>query len=262
MGYRIKTVSKPTLVDDAHLLSGMERFWLKVEEHRRAILGGIILAATAVVAVGGVIYYDKVQNQKAMDLARQAAQLYLDRPIGQPAQADENLKKAIALYRQVLDQYSQAAPAQLVMYELGNALMQANDLGGAIEVYKKYLATFGANKTLLGLVHQRLAFAYLLNGDRDQAAKHFGAVLEVPGALNKDQALFELGKLEEAQSRPEGALARYQDLTKNYPNSPFATEADVRIKALGGKKAERQAADTPAASPTPPAGSTESKEGK
>jgi TolA-binding protein len=54
--------------------------------------------------------------------------------------------------------------------------------------------------------------------------------------LNKDQGMFELGKIEEARSRPEGALARYQDLMKTYPNSPFAGEASVRIKSLEAKK--------------------------
>lgn len=244
MAYRIKTVPKTTLlVDDAHLLSGIERFWHKAEEHRRAVLGGVILAVTAVVAAGAVLYSDHLQAEKAMDLYRQATRLYVDRPVGQPAQADENLRKAIGLYRQVVDQYPNTPTGQLATYELGNALVQANDLGGAIEVYKKYVATYQTNKTLLGLVHQRLAFAHLLNGDREQAVKQFAAILEMPAAVNKDQALFELGKLEETQSRPEGALARYQDLTKGYPTSPFAAEAEVRVKALGGKKVEASTAD-------------------
>ena len=89
---------------------------------------------------------------------------------------------------------------------------------------------------MLGLVYQRLGYAYLLHGDRDQAVTAFLAVLDVPGALNKDHALFELGKMEEAQSRPEGALAHYQELMKSYPNSPLASEATVRIKALEAKK--------------------------
>jgi tetratricopeptide (TPR) repeat protein len=89
---------------------------------------------------------------------------------------------------------------------------------------------------MLGLVYQRLGYAYLLQGARDQATSSFSAVLDIPGALNKDQVLFELGKLEETLSRPEGALARYQELMKAYPNSPFASEAAVRIKALEVKK--------------------------
>jgi len=235
MAYRIKTVSKPAVLDDAHLISGFERFWLKVEENRRAVLGGMLLVVAALIAVGAAVYYGHLQDEKALDLHRQAVRLYLDRPIGQPAKADENLKSAIVLYHQVIDQHPRSRSAPLAMYELGNALVQANDLGGAIEIYKKFLAAYQGNSSLVGLVRQRLAFAHLLNGDREQAAKQLQAVIELPTALNKDQALFELGKLEEAQSRPEGALARYQDLMKNYPASPFAAESEIRIKALGGK---------------------------
>jgi tetratricopeptide (TPR) repeat protein len=140
----------------------------------------------------------------------------------------------------------------MALYHLGNALVQANDLTGAIEAYKQYIATSGSNKVLLGLVYQRLGFVHLLNGDRDQAVKAFSAILEVPGSLNKDQAIFELGKLEESQSRPEGALARYQDLTKSYPNSPFASEAAVRIKALEVKKAPDAGVQGSVPLPVPP----------
>jgi tetratricopeptide (TPR) repeat protein len=254
MAYRIKTVPKLTLMDDAQLLSGMERFWLKVEEHRRAVLGGALVVILAAATVGVALYYDQRQAEQATELHRQAVQFYLTRPVGQPQQADENLRKAIELYRQVVERYPKTAAGTLATYELGNALVQANDLKNAIEVYKTYLSAHQGNTSLRALVHQRLAFAYLLNGDRDQATREFTAVLETPGALNQDQALFELGKMEEAQSRPEGALARYQDLMKSYPRSPFAAEAEVRIKALGGGKPEGAAPAAPgAAAPAAPA---------
>jgi tetratricopeptide (TPR) repeat protein len=249
MGYRIKTASKPALMNDAQLIGGLERVWLKIEENRRAVLGGILLVIIAVAAMAAVLYYDHLQAEKAMDLHRQAAALVRDRSPDQPAKAEENLKRAIALHRQVVEQYPRSATAPLALYDLGNALMQANDVAGAIEVYKKYLASYQMSAPFVGLVHQRLAFAYLLNGDREQAEKHFQAVLEMPAALNKDATLFELGKLEETQSRPEAALARYQDLIKTSPASPLAGEAEIRIKALGGK-----VEGTPLVSPLPPGG--------
>jgi tetratricopeptide (TPR) repeat protein len=104
---------------------------------------------------------------------------------------------------------------------------------------------------LLSLVYQRLGYAYLLKGNAEQAGNAFSAVLDMPNALNKDQVLFELGKLEESQSRPEGALARYQELMKTYPNSPFTGEAAVRTKALEVKKGpEGPAAGSPEGTPT------------
>jgi TolA-binding protein len=234
--YRIKIPAKGTPADEAQLLSGMERFLVLVQQHRRGVLAGALVLLATTAAVIAVLWYDHRQAERAWELHRQATLLYLTRPADQPVKADQNLKQAIVLYRQVVDQYPRSPTAHLALYHLANALLQTNDLGGAIEAYQKYIATYGANKTMLGLVYQRLGYAYLLHGDRDRAVTAFLAVLDVPGALNKDHALFELGKMEEAQSRPEGALAHYQELMKSYPNSPLASEATVRIKALEAKK--------------------------
>jgi hypothetical protein len=62
--------------------------------------------------------------------------------------------------------------------------------------------------------------------------------------------LFELARLEESQSRPEGALARYQELIKTYPNSPFTSEATIRTKIMDVKKSQES---TPASPSTAPA---------
>jgi outer membrane protein assembly factor BamD (BamD/ComL family) len=89
----------------------------------------------------------------------------------------------------------------------------------------------------------------LLKGDRDQAVKALTGILETPGTLNRDQALYELARLEESQSRPEAALARYQELIKTYPNSPFTSEATIRTKIMDVKKSQDS---TPASTPTAP----------
>jgi len=214
----------------------MERFAFLVQEHRQGIWVGVTVLLVAVAAVAAIMWVDHRNAEQALKLNAQAMRLYLDRPADQRVKADENLKEAIKVFRQLVEQYPRVPSAPLTLYHLGSALVQANDLGGAIEAYKKFIALYGANRTLLGLVYQRLGYAYLLNGDRDQAVKAFAAVLDVVGASNKDHALFELGKLEETQSRPEGALARYQELTKGYPTSPLASEAAIRIKALQVKR--------------------------
>jgi len=128
-------------------------------------------------------------------------------------------------------------------------------LPAAIDTSQRFLLMYGANPALGELVQQRLAYAYLLKGDREQAAKAFTAIVNSPGALLKDQALFELARLEESQSRPEGALAHYQELIKTYPNSPYTSEATIRTKVMDVKKSM----ETPAPSPTEAAPPTDKK---
>ncbi|MDP3597560.1 MAG: tetratricopeptide repeat protein, partial [Nitrospirota bacterium] len=173
-----------------------------------------------------------------------------------PQKADHALKEAITRYRQVVDQYPRTPSAPLALYHLGNTLVQTNELSAAIEAYQRFLMLYGSNPSMVGLVQQRLAYVYLLKGDRDLAAKALTAILETPGTLNRDQALFELARLEESQSRPEGALAHYQELIKTYPSSPFASEATIRTKVMDVKKSQES---TSAPSSMAPAGAAPQK---
>ena len=249
MSYRIRIPNKITPTDEAHMMSGLERAGLFLQQRSRHIFIAVGVLFLAFTIVGVVVWMDHRNTQQAMDLTHQATRLYLDRPLDKPQQADANLKQAITLYRQTLDQYPRTPSAPVALFQLANALVQANDVPAAIESYQKYVAMYPDNKPLLGMVLQRLGYAYLLKGDFAEATKAFTAALDMPGTLNKDQVLYELGKIEEAQSRPEGALVRYQDLTKTYPNSPFAGEATVRSKALEMKTTSSGAAGSTAPIP-------------
>ncbi len=249
MSYRIRVPSKVDPLDEAHLLTGVDRFLHLLQEQRRAVLVGVGVVLVAGAVVAGVMWYDYQSTLKARELDQEATLHYLNRPADDPKKSHEQLSQAITLYKQVVDQYPRSPVAPLALFHLGNAQVLANEVDAGIETYKRFMLLYSSNTSLLGLVQQRLAYAYLVKGDRDQAVKAFTGILEMPGALNKDHVLFELAKIEESQSRPEGALAHYQDLMKNYPNSPFTSEAAVRVKVLEVKKSP----ESPAAAPAPAA---------
>jgi outer membrane protein assembly factor BamD (BamD/ComL family) len=255
MSYRIKVPAKTLQVDEAHFLSGLEHQLHRLQEYRRPLTVGLAVLILAAGVVGGVFWMDRQASHKAQELEREGTRLLMIRSTADPQNADNVLKQAMAKYREVIEQYPRTATAPLAMFHLGNAQVQANDLSAAIDTYQRFILMYGANPALGGLVQQRLAYTYLLKGDRDQAAKTFAALLESPGVLVKDQALYELARLEESQSRPEGALAHYQELIKTYPNSPYSSEATIRTKVMDVKKSM----DTPASPPSPAAPATEKK---
>jgi len=243
MSYRIKVPARTLPVDEAHLISGLEHQLHRLQEYRRPLLVGFAVLVLAAGVVGGVFWVDRQASQKAQELEREATRFLVARATGDPKNADNLLKQAVAQYRQIIDQYPRTPTAPLALFQLGNVLVQANDLPAAIDAYQRFMLLYGDNAPLAALVQQRLAYTYLVKGDRDQAAKAFTGIVNSPGALNKDQALFELARLEEAQSRPEGAVAHYQELIKTYPNSPYTSEATIRTKIMDVKKP----ADTPPA---------------
>jgi outer membrane protein assembly factor BamD (BamD/ComL family) len=251
MSYHIKVPAKTLPVDEAHMLSSLDHALHRLQNYRRPLLVGLGVLLLAAAVVGGVFYVDRQSSQKAQELEREAMRFLTDPAVNDPQKVDQALKEAIARYRQVVDQYPRTPTAPLALYHLGNTLVQANDVNAAIEAYQRYLAFYGSNPSMVGLVQQRLAYAYLLKGERDQAVKALTAILETPGTLNRDQALFELARLEESQSRPEGALAHYQELIKTYPNSPFTSEATIRTKVMDVKKAQETAAVPTPVAPVP-----------
>ncbi|MDF0643235.1 MAG: tetratricopeptide repeat protein [Nitrospira sp.] len=257
MSYRIKVPARTLQVDEAHFVSGLEHALHRVQDYRKPLLVGLSVLVLAVVVVAGVFWFDRQASHKAQDLEQEATRLFMTRPTAGPAKSDATLKEAIEKYRQVVDQYPRTPSAPLALFHLGNALMQANDYPGAIEAYQRFIMLYGSQPTLVGLAQQRLAYTYLLKGDRDQAVKTFMSIVESTGALNKDQALFELARLEEAQSRPEGALAHYQELIKSYPASPYTNEAMVRTKMLDTKRPAESVSTPPAASTKPTSSASE-----
>jgi outer membrane protein assembly factor BamD (BamD/ComL family) len=245
MSYRIKVPVKTLQVDEAHLLSGLEHQLHRLQEYRRPLLVGLAVLLLAAVAVGGVFWMDRQASEKAQDLDQEASRFLVARSIGDPKNAENLLNQAMAKYREIVERYPRTAAAPLALFHLGNTQVMANDLPAAIDSYQRFILQYGGNPALGALVQQRLAYTYLSKGDREQAAKTFTVIVDNPGALLKDQALFELARLEETQSRPEGALAHYQTLIKTYPSSPFTSEATIRTKVLDVKSKE-------AASPSPP----------
>ncbi len=245
MSYRIKVPAKTLPVDEAHLLSGLEHQLHRLQAYRRPLLVGLAVLVLAAGIVGGVFWMDRQAAQKAEELEREATRLVMARSTSDPKNADSLLKQAMAKYREVIDQYPRTPAAPLALFHLGNTQVLSNDLPAAIESYQRFLVLYSSNLSLTGLAQQRLAYTYLLKGDRDQAAKVFTEIVNSPSALNKDQALFELARLEEGQSRPEGALAHYQELLKTYPNSPYASEATIRTKVMDVKKQTESSAGQP-----------------
>src|SRR5437660_10458798 len=164
----------------------------------------------------------------------------------------EDIQKAIETLRKILTDFPNSSFAPQAAYLLGNALSERKDWDGAIKAYQDFLARYGANRLLVPLVYQRMAYVQLAQGKLDEAEKTLTAIVQMASAPNKDHALYELGKINELLNRQEGALAYYQQIVKDHPSSPFATEASVRIKTLDARKAVAPATGTPAPTPPPP----------
>lgn len=242
MGYKIKVPTRSAQVEQMPYLSRGERILFFLEQHRNALLIGILILVLAGIGVGVVSWLEHRNAEQALALEARATDLHQNqRPGSGQSQADvseQKLGQAVELYQRIIKEYPRTPSASRAMYFLGDAYMDRGEFDRAIQIYRDFVATYPDQGLLLGLVYQRLGYLYLKSEDREEAAKAFSAVVDIPGSLNKDVALFELGKLEEAQSRPEAALERYEQLVARFPNSPLSSEARLHIRALSPEKPE------------------------
>ncbi|MCS6897064.1 MAG: tetratricopeptide repeat protein [Nitrospira sp.] len=236
MTYRIKVPPRELPVDETRLVGSLEQWLADMKKYRWSLLaglGGVIVAGGIVAAV---VWQNAEAARKAQELEREATLHFLTRPLSDPKKVESNMKEAVALYQKVADEYPNTPSAPLALFGLGNALLETNQTDAAIDAYQRLIATYGSNKMLVDLARQKLAYAYQLKGDLAQAAQSYSAVANNPDSLNRDQALYELARLDENQGRFDEALRRYQELAKSYPNSPFANEAVLREKILEARK--------------------------
>jgi len=255
MGYKIKDISnKSSTVEPVQFLSSKERFLFFVEENRAMVWGGILLAMVVIVAIVTLSWLNQQKQEQAWELEGQAQTVYLDRPLDDVKKGQENIQKASTMFKEILDQFPGTDSAEVSAFLLGNSLMEEQNYQAAIDVYTSFIKQYAQDHIFVGLVQQRLGLAYLLNGNREAAMEAFEAVLANPHALNKDQVVFELAKLAEADENVAEAVIQYKKVVREFPLSPFASEAALRLKVLAPEEAKD--------SPTPETKNTgEVKEG-
>jgi TolA-binding protein len=238
MGYKIKDLTnKSSIGEPVQFLSSKERFLFFVEENRALVWGGIFLAFAVIVAIVTLSWLSLQKEEQAWEMEGRAQTVYLDRPLDDVKQGQENIQKASAMFKEVLDRFPGTTSAKVSSFLLGNSLMEEHNYQGAIDVYTSLIERNAPDHIFVGLIQQRLGLAYLRNGNRDAAMKAFEAVLTNPQALNKDQVIFELAKLAEADEKVTEAVGHYKTVLQQFPLSPFASEAALRVKVLAPEEA-------------------------
>jgi len=261
MAYKIRVATrKNQLKKPDEFIGTLDRLGDLIRE--RATLVGSILAFLVVAgaAYGAYWFYQENQKNHAANLEFQGLEYYRQEapsdPKSAPPPKEEAYKKAVEEFQEVLKQYPGTPSAEIAQFYIGNTNMELKDFDAAIAAYRALVDKKTKNDILLGMAYQRLGYAYLEKKESDEARQAFEAVGAVPGAVNKDQADFELGSLYESTGKKEDAIKRYQEIVSQYPDSMFLAEAQGRLTALGvtdvkAKSTTGPSAGSPAKNPPP-----------
>jgi TolA-binding protein len=224
-------------IEGAHF---SERFldWFELNQKR------VYVAFIALLVIGGGLlgwrFLAERSNHAALLMEYEASKSIQDAHLYREADekaAQEAYRKGISLYQDLISQYPRSRSAAFAQYEIGNSYAAMREYDNAITAYQGFIDRYPSDHELLPLVYQRLGYTFLQTGKIPEAEKVFEQVVQLSGAKNRDQSIFELGQIYEKLDKKEIALSRYQEITKEFPTSPIASEARARIKSLGGEPA-------------------------
>lgn len=244
MPYKIRVHNKKSITDPIEFTYLSERLLDWYEENQKNIFWAVILVL--VLGVGASIWWfiEKNAQKAALLIDYEASQSLQD---AQLYAGDENASKeayqtGISKYQELIYQYPRTHSAAVARYRIGNSYNAMGDPKQAIQAYQDFLNVYGKNHEISPLVLQRLGYAYLELENFPEAEKHFTEVTQLDLAINRDQALFELGGLFEKMGQKEKALSNYKKISNDFPTSPIASEALARLKVL---EPEQKTQDTP-----------------
>lgn len=204
------------------VLSTAKRFrsW---EMHYRiaAIAVPLVILLTA-----GFYFYGKTASREADKFQYEGYKLfyglYQAKPMPGAAryeQAAENFMKAYREKGSPVSLYFMAAS----YYELGRYEEAAAAL-------TELNAKFPDDERFVPLTYYKMAMIKLRQGGMEEALRHLETLYNYKTASYKDLSLMESARILKGMGRNEEAKRKYEALLKDFPNSPFAKEAEENLK--------------------------------
>lgn len=189
--------------------------------YRRTILPAAAAAAAAALIIAAYFFYQSLQDRKASPLTAAAYEYYS--PAGN---TPPDYKKALDLFRDIHQKYAGTMSGAVARYYAGNSLMALGQREAALKEYQNFVKEYSGEKLLLGLVYQRMGFAYTEQGQQAEAIEAFeqSEGLQGPGLATR-----ELARLYEAAGNKEAAQEKYKLLAEKLPGTPWAFEAMAKL---------------------------------
>lgn len=230
---------KDQLTGPDEFQSFTQKALLYVQENiRKFYIGLAVLAVVIIASALGFMVMKSTQKKAAVQMA-EALQYYdvnAAPPGNKPMAPAERLKKASELFGQLSSKGGKQA--DLALYYQANANLDMGDADTAIQEYKT-LKDRTDDTLLKSLAVQRLASAYLAKGNSNEAVNVLSADLKSDRSYFKDEDHYRLAKIME-QGYPKQAIDQLEELLKEFPDSPWASEAKFELAGLTGNTEARQ----------------------
>lgn len=137
-----------------------------------------------------------------------------------------NYPLALQRFQDVAKQYGGTTSGAIAEFYIGNTYASMGQPDAALKEYEAFTKKHGGETFLMGMVYQRMGYAYLAVGKGDEAAKAFGKAEALSGT---GAATLELARLYERSGNSQEALKKYKAISDDLPSSAWASEARAKL---------------------------------
>jgi tetratricopeptide (TPR) repeat protein len=186
----------------------------------------IVVSACAAVIVLGVGYFllQARQEQAAEPLVAVAYDHY------SPANGSTgDYRKALELFRDVQKNYAGTRSGAIAQYYAGNCLANLGQPEEALKEYGAFVRNYSREKFLLGLVYQRMGYAYKELGKPEDARKSFE---QADALLGPGAATMELARSYEAAGNKAEAEKKYKMVLDKLMGTSWGIEAMGKVQKI------------------------------
>ena len=246
-------------IQDEFQAKGFEMVdWM--QEHNKLVLGCIGFVVSTGMVVAGVSYAGSQSNADASTAFETALEI-LDKPVADvdatsdessgeqyASEADKN-KAAIAALEAMSKEHAGSNVSIIANMRAAQLAMEVSDYAKALSLYQNLEGLVKKNDPLQSKVLMGLAFAQDGNKDQKGAAATFQRLVDLPGDLDEDTALWQSARLYKVLKQTDAAKKNAERLVSQYPSSTFKKDAESLLTSLGTTGAPTKKAPTKETTP-------------
>jgi len=212
---------------------GMRNIISRVREmiarRQKVLFSAIVTFVVLCVAVAGLFMYRSNAKERAEALEYEGYKLYYGMFQKQPPQQEGRYQAAMEKFKKAYE--LRKSPYSL--FYVANCYYDLGNYDEALKALRELNERFPDDERFVPLTYYKMAVINLRKGDREAALKHLNTLSNYKTASFKDLALIESGRILESMGQTGEAARKYEEITKNFPGSPFVEEAQAK---LTGKK--------------------------
>lgn len=228
-----KDIKHDKFIEDVGLAYGF------AGRHRKALTAAVIGIVVVVAGIWGFFIWQNAREDRAQARLAEAIAIF-QAPVGDAAQLqttqpvyaseEEKIAKATPILQEIVDDYGMTDAADVAKLYLARIAVSRGDIASARPALEE-LAREKSSPVISAGARIALLQLEMEESPQEAIARLEKEVADQTSVVPKDAALSLLAQAYERVNDPAKARATYQRLVNEYPDSPYAIDAQNKLMA-------------------------------